>query len=119
MKKILIASLLISSSFSTYADEYIKRNGALILSHGNGFVEFSINVSRSNASVFCNVKGVAISIDASARQRNRWVYSDSLSACVIVISELNDDFVNVASRNCENYCSISSVDSINGKYMRK
>lgn len=119
MKKIVITLLLVSSLPMAHAGEYVKRNGALFLSTGNGSAEFNINSSHGNASGVCNMEGVAESVGAGAGQRNRWVYSDSSSACIAVISELKDGSVNVTTRSCENYCGVSAIGSMDGKYSAK
>ncbi|MKE52873.1 acyl-CoA dehydrogenase [Salmonella enterica] len=116
MKKIVITLLLVSWLPMAHADEYIKSNGALSLSTGNGTAEFNINASHGNASGVCNMEGTAHSVGAGTGQRNRWVYSDSSSACVVVISELKDGSVNVMTRSCDNYCGISAVGSMDGQY---
>ncbi|EAM9428028.1 TPA_asm: acyl-CoA dehydrogenase [Salmonella enterica] len=119
MKKIALTVLLASSFTMAHAAEYAKRNGALFLSPGNGATEFNINASNGNASGVCNMEGVAESVGAGTGQKNRWVYSDSSSACVAVISELKDDSVNVMTRSCENYCGISAIGSMDGKYRKE
>ena len=65
------------------------------------------------------IGGMAESVRAGEGQRNRWIYSDSSSACVAVISELKDGTVNVMTRSCENYCGVSAVGSLDGKYVLK
>lgn len=119
MKKII--SMLFIASYATFAHagEYVKSNGILSLSAKNGSAEFSINASRGDASGVCNMEGVAESVGAGAEQRNRWVYSDSSSSCVAVISELKDRTVNVMTRSCENYCGVSAVGSMDGKYRKE
>ncbi|EKQ3557687.1 acyl-CoA dehydrogenase [Salmonella enterica] len=116
MKKIVLTLLLASSFSMAHAGEYTKQNGALSLSTGNGTAEFNINASHGNASGVCNMEGVAKSVGVGAGQRNRWVYSDSTSACVAVISELKDGSVNVMTRSCESYCGVSAVGSMDGQY---
>ncbi|RPH20926.1 acyl-CoA dehydrogenase [Buttiauxella warmboldiae] len=116
MKKIVLTLLLASSFTMAHAAEYVKQNGALSLSTGSGTAEFNINASHGNASGVCNMEGIAESVGAGAGQRNRWVYSDSSSACVAVISELKDGSVYVMTRNCENYCGVSAVGSMDGNY---
>lgn len=119
MKKIVLTLLLASSSTMAHAGEYVKQNGYLSLSTENGTAEFNINASHGNASGVCNMEGVAERVGAGAGQRNRWVYSDSSSACVAVISELKDGSVNVMTRSCENYCGISAIGSMDGKYRKE
>lgn len=119
MKKVIVSLLLAASLPMAHAGEYVKRNGALSLSSGNGIAEFNINASHGNASGVCNMEGVAESVGAGTGQRNRWIYSDSSSACVAVISELKDGSVNVMTRSCENYCGVSAVGSMDGKYKKK
>ncbi|EAA8812189.1 acyl-CoA dehydrogenase [Salmonella enterica subsp. enterica serovar Agama] len=119
MNKVIVAFLMIINLSVAHADEYVKRNGALSLFLNNGTAEFNINTSNGNASGVCNIDDTARAVSAAEGQRNRWVYSDSSSACVAVISELNDGSVNVMTRSCENYCGISAVGSMDGKYRIK
>lgn len=118
MKKIALTLLLASSFPMAHAAEYVKRNGALSLSTRNDTAEFNINASHGNASGVCNMEGIAERVGAGAGQRNRWVYSDSSSACVAVISELKDGTLNVMTRSCENYCGVSAVGSMDGNYRK-
>jgi len=97
----------------------VKRNGALSLSTENDTAEFNINASHGNTSGVCNMEGIAERVGAGTGQRNRWVYSDSSSACVAVISELKDGSVNVMTRSCDNYCGVSAVGAMDGKYKKK
>lgn len=119
MKKIVLTLVLVVSLPFAYAGEYVKSDGVLSISTGNGATKFSINASRGDASGVCNMEGIAESVGAGAGQRSRWVYSDSSSACVAVISESNDGSVNVITRSCDNYCGVSAVGSMDGKYKRK
>lgn len=116
MKKIVLTFLLASSFTMAHAAEYVKRNGAVSLSTRNDTAEFNINASHGNASGVCNMEGIAERVGAGPGQRNRWVYSDSSSACVAVISELKDGSVNIMTRSCENYCGVSAIGSMDGKY---
>ncbi|EHD6800321.1 acyl-CoA dehydrogenase [Salmonella enterica] len=120
MKKMTLTILLITMLPMTHvhANEYIKLNGTLSLSPSNGSVNFNINTSHGSASGVCNMDGTARAVSAAEGQRNRWVYSDLSSACVAVISELNDGSVNVMTRSCENYCGVSAVGSMDGKYRK-
>jgi hypothetical protein len=119
MKKIISVLFIVSSFHFAHAGEYVKANSYLSLSAKNGFAEFNINASRGEASGVCNMEGVAVSVGAGADQQNRWVYSDSSSTCVAVISELKDRTVNVMTRSCENFCGVSAVGSMDGKYSRE
>ncbi|EKN3395246.1 acyl-CoA dehydrogenase [Yersinia enterocolitica] len=119
MKFFTLAFVLTFSISFAHADEYVKNNGTLSLSAKNGSADFSINASRGDASSVCNMEGVAESVGAGTEQRNRWVYSDSSSACVAVISELKDSSVKVMTRSCENFCGVSTVGSMDGTYMMK
>lgn len=67
MKKIVLTLLLVSCLPMAHADEYIKSNGALSLSTGNGTAEFSINASHGNASGVCNMEGIAESVECRHR----------------------------------------------------
>lgn len=119
MKKVILSLLLATSLPLAHAGEYVKNNGSLSLSLGNGTAEFNINASLGSASGVCNIEGVAESVSAGTGQRTRWVYSDSSSACVVVISELRDGSVNVMTRSCENYCGVSAAGSMDGKYRKE
>ena len=119
MNKIILAIFLTGSFTLAYASEYIKNNGALSLSSDNGSAAFSINTSYDSSSGSCNMEGVAKLVGAGVGQKNRWVYSDSSSACVAVISELKDGSVNVVTRSCESYCGVSTASSMDGKYKKE
>nr|WP_288954466.1 acyl-CoA dehydrogenase [uncultured Citrobacter sp.] len=111
--------LFVVSVPMAHASEYVKRDGALSMLQHDGGVEFNINASNGNTSGVCNMEGVAKNVGAGAGQRNRWVYSDPKSACVAVISELNNGSVNVMTRSCEGYCGVSAIGSMDGKYKKK
>lgn len=119
MKKLILVFILTGGFNMAYANEYIKNNGVLSLSSDNGSAKFSINASHGSSSGVCNMEGVAESVGSGAGQRNRWVYTDSSNACLAVISELKDGSVNVVTRSCENYCGVSAIGSMDGKYYLK
>ncbi|WP_224554226.1 acyl-CoA dehydrogenase [Pectobacterium versatile] len=119
MKKIVLTLLLANGFTMAHAAKYVKRNGALSLSTGNDTAEFNINASHGNASGVCNMEGIAERVGAGAGLRNRWLHSDSSSACVAVISELNNGSFNVMTRSCENYCGVSAEGSMEGNYRKK
>ncbi|MGQ6052065.1 acyl-CoA dehydrogenase [Serratia sp. IR-2025] len=116
MKRLVGVLLFVVSVPMVHASEYVKRDGALSIFQHDGGVKFNINASHGNASGVCNMEGIAERVGAGAGQRNRWVYSDSSSACVAVISELKDGSVNIITRSCENYCGVSAIGSMDGKY---
>lgn len=121
MKKttLSLSILIILPFMQVYADEYIKNNGTLTLSPENSMAAFNINSSHDNSSGVCNIDGVAESVDAGAEHRNRWVYNDSASKCVAVISELKDGSVKVLTRSCGSYCGVSAAGSMDGKYKHR
>ncbi|EAO2081606.1 acyl-CoA dehydrogenase [Salmonella enterica] len=119
MKRSVSVLLFIVSIPMAHASEYMKRDGALSLFQHDGDVEFNINASHGNTSGVCNMEGIARSVGAGTGQRNRWTYSDPTSACVAVISELNDGSISVMTRSCENYCGVSAEGALDGKYMMK
>ncbi|MEH0013685.1 acyl-CoA dehydrogenase [Citrobacter portucalensis] len=119
MKKAIVTFLLIASLPVAHADAYVKRNGALSIFQHNEGIEFNINASHGNSSGVCNMDGVARDVGVGAGQRNRWAYSDPTSACVAVISELNDGSVSVMTHSCENYCGVSAIGSMDGKYRKE
>lgn len=121
MKKVALSVLLVSMLPMTqvHANEYVKHNGVLSLFPRDGTADFNINTSHDSASAVCNMESAAREVGAGAEQKNRWVYNDSSSACVAVISELKDGSVNVMTRSCENYCGVSAVGSMDGKYIKR
>ncbi len=119
MKKWIILFILTGGFNFAYADEYIKNNGTLSLSLDRGVATFSINASHGISLGVCNMEGVAREVGVVAGQRNRWVYSDSSSACVMVISESNNGSVNVMTHSCENYCGVSAIGSMDGEYRKE
>ncbi|WP_072036852.1 MULTISPECIES: acyl-CoA dehydrogenase [Enterobacterales] len=125
MTGIIIRSFSIFFIFvtgSSLANTFVftKNNNVLSLSPRRvDIAEFSINGSHDNTSGSCNIGGIAESVRTGEGQRNRWVYSDSSSVCVAVISELKDGTINVMTRSCEKYCGVSAVGSMDGKYVLK
>ena len=67
-------------------------------------------------SEVCEIGGELTLIDARKGQRNRWVYSDQSSMCVVLISELDNGAMQVISKDCDKHCSVTSIGSINGTY---
>lgn len=119
MKKIIMGFILIACIPTVNAEEYVKQNGILSLFMGNNGAEFNINASHGDTSGVCSLEGIAQSVGAGAGQLNRWVYSDSASTCVAIISEITDGSVNVMIRSCENYCGFLAEGSVDGIYMKK
>ncbi|WP_235514953.1 acyl-CoA dehydrogenase [Erwinia sp. Leaf53] len=119
VKKWIVFFLLYFSFSMAHADEYVNSNGELTFLQDHGFAAFHIKSSNASTSSVCNIDALAESVDTAHGQRSRWVYSDSSSACVAIISELKDGSINVITRNCHSYCGNSSFDSMNGKYIKK
>lgn len=104
--------------FSAKASDFTKINGILSLYQSKNHTAFSINSSLGTTSEVCEIGGELTLIDARKGQRNRWVYSDQLSMCVVLISELDNGAMQVISKDCEKYCGVTSIGSINGTYSK-
>ncbi|AXY33869.1 acyl-CoA dehydrogenase [Yersinia pseudotuberculosis] len=119
MKRVILATLLLSTSALVTAADYVKPNGALTLAAGGNGVKFSINAASKDASGICNMEGSAQSIGAGENQKHRWVYNDTSSQCVAVISEQNSGKVTVMTKGCEDYCGMTAVGAMDGIYRKK
>ncbi len=119
MKRVILATLLLSTSALVTAADYVKHNGSLSLAAGGNGVEFSINAATKDASGICNMDGSAQSIGAGENQKHRWVYNDTSSQCVAVISEQNSGKVTVMTKGCEGYCGMTAVGAMDGIYRKK
>ncbi|MGX1958518.1 acyl-CoA dehydrogenase [Serratia proteamaculans] len=119
MKRVILATLLLSTSALVTAAEYVKPNGSLSLAAGGNNVEFNINAATKDASGICNMEGSAQSIGTGENQKHRWVYNDKSSQCVAVISEQNNGRVTVITKGCEGYCGMTSVGAMDGIYQKK
>lgn len=117
MMRLIVAISFMSALISTsYAKEYVKKDGFLSLNKNDSSANFIINASHGQASGVCNIEGEAVSIGAMKNQKNRWAYSDSSSMCVMVISEFKNGTVEIMTRDCEGYCGLSAVGSMDGIY---
>ncbi|UDV65143.1 acyl-CoA dehydrogenase [Enterobacter hormaechei] len=114
--KLLTALPLMILCFSTKASDFKKTNGTLSLYQSKNHTAFSINSSLGTTSGVCEIGGELTLIDARKGQRNRWVYSEQSSMCVVLISELDNGAMQVISKDCDKYCGITSIGSINGTY---
>ncbi|MFP1944404.1 acyl-CoA dehydrogenase [Lonsdalea quercina] len=119
MKRVILATLVLSTSALATAAEYFKPNGSLSLVAGGNGVEFSINAASKDASGICNMEGSAQSIGPGKNQKHRWVYNDKSSQCVAAISEQNNGRVTVITKGCEGYCGMTSVGAMDGIYQKK
>ncbi|RRO11082.1 acyl-CoA dehydrogenase [Pectobacterium aquaticum] len=119
MKHVVLATLLLSTSVLVTAAEYVKPNGALTLAAGGNGVEFSINAASKDASGICNMEGSAQSINAGENQKHRWLYNDTSSQCVAIISEQKNGKVTVMTKRCEGYCGITAAGAMDGIYRKK
>ncbi|MFJ5330610.1 acyl-CoA dehydrogenase [Pectobacterium versatile] len=119
MKRVILATLLSSTSALATAAEYVKPNAALTLAAGGNGVEFSINAASKDASGICNMEGSAQSISTGENQKHRWLYNDTSSQCVAVISEQKNGKVTVMTKGCEGYCGITAAGAMDGIYRKK
>ncbi|EMA9490381.1 TPA: acyl-CoA dehydrogenase [Yersinia enterocolitica] len=119
MKRVILVTLLLSTSALVTAADYVKPNGALTLAAGGNGVKFSINAASKDASGICNMEGSAQSIGAGENQKYRWLYNDTSSQCVAVISEQNSGKVTVMTKGCEGYCGMTAVGAMDGIYRKK
>ena len=119
MKRVILATLILSTSALATATEYVKPDGSLsLVSDGSG-IEFSINAATKDATGICNMDGSAQSIGIGENQKHRWVYNDNSSQFVAAISEQNNGRVTVITKGCEGYCGMTSVGAIDGIYQKK
>jgi len=102
--------------FSVKASDFIKTNGILSVYQKENHILFSINSSLGTTSGVCEIRGELTLINALKEQRNRWVYSDQASMCVVLISELDNGAMQVISKDCDQRCGVTSIGSINGIY---
>jgi len=119
MKRVILATLLLGTSALATAAEYVKPNGSLsLVAEGNG-VEVNINAASKDASGICNMEGSAQSIGAGENQKNRWLYNDTSSQCVAVITEQSNGKIAVMTKGCEGYCGMTAVSAMDGIYRKK
>lgn len=119
MKRIVTALVLTALAFPTIAAQYAKPGAILMLKPGNGNAEFSINASAKDSSGTCNMDGTAQQIAPGENQKRRWIWNDSSSQCVAVLSELNNGTTSVMTRGCEGYCGASAAGAMDGQYSKK
>ncbi len=119
MKRIVTALVLTALAFPTIAAQYGKPGAVLTLKPGNGNAEFSINASTKDGSGICNMEGTAQQIAAGENQKRRWIWNDSSSQCVVVLSEMNNGKTSVMTRGCEGYCGASAAGAMDGQYSKK
>lgn len=119
MNSVILATLLLSTSSLATAAEYVKPNGALTLTAGGNGVEFNINAASKDASGICNMEGSAQSISVGENQKHRWLYNDTSSQCVAVITEQSNGKIAVMTKGCEGYCGMTAVGAMDGIYRKK
>lgn len=119
MKRVVLATLILSTSALATATEYIKPDGSFSLATSGNGIEFSINAATKEASGICNMEGSAQSVGAGENQKHRWVYNDKSSHCVAVISEQNNGNIRVITRGCDGYCGLSATGAMDGIYQKK
>lgn len=78
--------------------------------------QIRLSSAVGTASGVCKMGGELTLIDARKGQRNRWVYSDQSSMCVVLISELDNGAMQIISQDCDKHCDVASIGSINGTY---
>lgn len=119
MKRVILATLLLGASALATAAEYVKPNGALTLTAGGNGVEFNINAASKDASGICNMEGSAQSIGVGENQKHRWLYNDTSSQCVVVITEQSNGKIAVMTKGCDGYCGMTAVGAMDGIYRKK
>jgi hypothetical protein len=119
MKRIVTALVLTALAFPTIAAQYAKPGAVLTLKPRNGNAEFSINASAKNGAGTCNMEGTAQQIATGENQKRRWIWNDSSSQCVAVLSEMNNGKTSVMTRGCEGYCGASAAGAMDGQYSKK
>lgn len=119
MNKIVIALVLAAIALPAIAAQYAKPGAVLTLKPMNGNAEFSINASTKDGSGTCNMNGIAQQIADGENQKRRWIWNDSSSQCVAVLSEMNNGKTRVMTRGCEGYCGTSAAGVMDGQYSQK
>lgn len=119
MKRTIVALALTALALPAMAGQYSKPGAVLTLKPDNGNAEFSISASTKDGSGTCNMDGTAQQIAAGENQKRRWVWNDSSSQCVAVLSEMNNGKTSVMTRGCEGYCGASATGKMDGQYSKK
>ncbi|MEN4880425.1 hypothetical protein ABEI17_06825 [Pantoea agglomerans] len=68
MKRVILATLILSTSTLASAAEYVKKNGYLEIKSHKEFAEFSINSSTSDGSGVCNIEGKGMQVQFQPAQ---------------------------------------------------
>lgn len=119
MKRTVVALILTALAFPAIAAQYAKPDAVLTLKLGNSNAEFNINASAKDGSGLCNMEGTAQQIAAGENQKRRWIWNDSSSKCVAVLSEMNNGKTSVMTHGCEGYCGASAAGAMDGHYSKK
>lgn len=119
MKRTVVALVLVALALPVIAAQYAKPGAILTLKPSNSNAEFSINASTKDGSGACNMDGTAQQIAAGENQKRRWVWNDSSSQCVAVLSEMNNGKTNVMTHGCEGYCGTSAAGAMDGQYNKR
>ena len=79
-----------------------------------------INIaSTKDGSGICNMDGTSQQIAAGENQKRRWIWNDSSSQCIAVLSEMNNGTASVMTRGCEGYCGASATAAMDGMFNNK
>lgn len=119
MKRVILATLILSTSSVVNAAEYVKQHGYLDITNHKESAAFSLNSSTPDGSGVCNMEGNASAISASTGQKKRWLWNDPSSHCIAVISELSTGGATVMTKGCEDYCGSLATGTMDGMYKLK
>ncbi|MDU2377506.1 MAG: acyl-CoA dehydrogenase [Enterobacter cloacae] len=119
MNRKLMTLLMVAITLPAVATQYAKPGAVLTLNPGQDNAEFNINASMGDGSGVCNMEGTAKQIAAGESQNRRWVWNDSSSQCVAVLSEMKNGKTSVMTRGCEGYCGASALGLMDGLFNKK
>lgn len=119
MNRKAVALILTVIASPVLATQYTKPGAVLTLNPGQNNAEFSISASSKDGSGACNMDGIAEQIAAGDNQKRRWIWNDSSSQCVAVLSEMKNGKTSVMTRGCEGYCGASAVGLMDGLFNNK
>ena len=121
MKKAALFLSFLAVTFAAQADgvtgSYTKKNGVIDIKQNGGDIAFSINSSVDMHA--CNM-GEDDPLIAKVVDGNRaaWTSEDNTETCVVLLT-FTPASVKVTTKDCDGYCGMNAVGSMDGVYKRK
>ena len=119
MKNVLLMAIALSSQFALadYSGEYVKKNAGFTIKQEGQRIAFSANSVVGTSP--CNLgEDEPLNAQLLDKTRAAWTPEDNNDTCMVVMN-FSGGGLKVTTKDCDAYCGMEAVGSLDGMYKKK